>query len=224
MPGTTTCLGLLRRRKCPVPTVRGWALLLLGLAGLAVLAMRRVYPFLAVTDPRPDGVLVVDGSMADYELNEAKAEFQRHHYEKLYVVGGPLLAGGLLAKYPDYAAMGADTLLNLGLGTNSVQAVPATRAQSDSIYHDAVCLAEWLHAHGARPVTVNVLTEGPTARRARLMFEKALGDGVRVGVVALPPRGYDPDRWWRSSEGVRTVTGEVLGYGYARLFVGGSKE
>jgi hypothetical protein len=216
MSGNTTCLGLLRRRKCPVPTLRGWA--------FAVLAIRGVYPFLAVNDPKPGGVLVVDGAMADYDLNEAKVEFQRHHYDKLYVTGGPLLAGGLLAKYPDYAALGADTLLNLGLGSNSVQAVPATRTQSDTIYHEAVSLAEWLRAHGARPTTVNVLIEGPTARRARLMFEKALGDGVRVGVVALPPRAYDPAHWWRSSEGVRTITGEVLGYGYARLFIDGSKE
>lgn len=79
-------------------------------------------------------------------------------------------------------------------------------------------------ARTRRAASVNVLTEGPTARRARLMFEKALGDGVRVGVVALPPRNYDSDHWWRSSEGVRTITGEVLGYGYARLFIGASKE
>jgi len=39
-----------------------------------------------------------------------------------------------------------------------------------------------------------------------------------VGVTALPPLDFNPDRWWRTSEGFRTVTSEAIAYLYARFF------
>ena len=58
---------------------------------------------------------------------------------------------------------------------------------------------------------------GPHARRSRLLFEKAFGRDTRVGIIALEDRDYDPAHWWKSSQGVRTVTDELIAYGYARL-------
>jgi len=39
-----------------------------------------------------------------------------------------------------------------------------------------------------------------------------------VCVIAVPVRTFDPEHWWRSSQGFRLVTGELLAYTYARLF------
>ena len=36
-------------------------------------------------------------------------------------------------------------------------------------------------------------------------------------MVAIPANDFDERHWWRSSQGVRIVIGEVLAYGYARL-------
>jgi hypothetical protein len=224
MPEKTACLGLLRRRHCLIPTLRGWAVLITCGGLLAGFVLHGLYPFLAVNDPQPGGALVVDGGEDDAGLHDAIAEFRRRHYDKLYVMGGPILTGALVSDYPDYAVQGAARLLEFGLGANDVQPVPATRARWDPTYHQAVTLEDWMRQHQVRETAVNVLAEGPGARRVRLMFERAFGKGVRVGVVALPPRTYDPDRWWKSSQGVRVATGEILGYGYARFFFCGSKE
>ncbi len=89
MESSKTCLGLLRRRQCLVPTLRGWLLLALGCAALAFVAARGLHPFLAVTDPVPGGVLVVEGWVPDYMLEAAIAEFKRNHYAKLFVTGIP---------------------------------------------------------------------------------------------------------------------------------------
>ena len=62
-----------------------------------------------------------------------------------------------------------------------------------------------------------MITGGPHARRSRLMFEKALGKGVTVGVMAIPANDYDERHWWHSSQGVRIIIGEALAYAYARL-------
>jgi uncharacterized SAM-binding protein YcdF (DUF218 family) len=62
-----------------------------------------------------------------------------------------------------------------------------------------------------------LITGGPHARRSRLMFQKALGKGVIVGVISIPADDYDERHWWHDSQGVRVIIGESLAYAYARL-------
>ena len=37
------------------------------------------------------------------------------------------------------------------------------------------------------------------------------------GIIAVEDQDYDSKRWWESSDGVRTVIGEMIAYVYARL-------
>jgi hypothetical protein len=66
--------GLLRRRECLVPTWRGWVVLALVVAGAIYAGIHGAYPFLAVNDPKPGGVLVVEGWAADYAFVAVVAE------------------------------------------------------------------------------------------------------------------------------------------------------
>ena len=224
MAADTTCLGLLRRRQCVVPTWRGWLVLIASCALLTVVLVRTAYPFLAVEDPKPGGVLVVEGWASDRVMQTAVEEFRRNHYDKLYATGGPVELGGPLSEYKTYAELAAATLLKLGLNTNDVQAVPAASVRRDRTYNSAIFLKKWLREHNVAAAKVNLLTVGPHARRSRLMFEKALGEGAVVGVIAIPSEEYDPGHWWRSSAGVRTVIGEAMAYGYARFIFHPPKE
>ena len=63
----------------------------------------------------------------------------------------------------------------------------------------------------------HLITEGAHGRRSRLLFQRALGSGVTVGVTSVPSSAYDPEHWWKFSAGVREVVGELLAYGYARF-------
>jgi hypothetical protein len=65
--------------------------------------------------------------------------------------------------------------------------------------------------------SINVMTADVHARRTSLLFHEAFGDGVTVGIIAVPNPDYDSRRWWRYSEGVREVIGESIAYGYARF-------
>jgi hypothetical protein len=217
MESSKTCLGLLCRRQCLLPTLRGWLLLALSFAALSLLAARRLHPFLTVSDPIPGGVLVVEGWAPDYVMETAVAEFRQNHYAKLFVTGIPLTQGTFLSEYKNHAYIGAATLLKLGLTTNEVQAVPADPIRRDRTYHMALSLKRCWRAHDLSPTKVNLISAGPHARRSRLLFEKALGKGVAVGVLSIPGRDYDEQHWWNSSQGVRITIGEALAYGYARL-------
>jgi hypothetical protein len=209
--------GLLRRRECLLPTWRGWLLLLLTGFLLATGAVRNAQSFLAVNDPVSGGALVVEGWAPDYALEEVIAEFRRHHYTKLYVVGVPLEKGAPLSEYKTYAELGAATLLKLGLDRDSVQAVAAPAVRQDRTYASALVLKQWLLQHNAMPAELNLISLGAHARRSRLLFEKAFGPDTRVGIIALENQDYDPAHWWKSSQGVRTVMDELIAYGYARL-------
>ena len=221
---SSPCWGLLRRRTCWLPTLRGWLLLLILFGTLFIFGLRNAETFLAVNDPVPDGVLVVEGWSPDYALEAAMSEAQRNPYHKLYVVGGPLERGSPLSEYKTYAELGAATLRQMGMSSDTVQAVPASYVRKDRTYTGAVALRDWFRQHGNVPNAVNLITMGAHARRSRLMFEKAFGSGTRVGVTSIEEGDYDPRHWWRSSEGVRSVLDELIAYGYARFLFSPSAE
>ena len=208
---------LFQRRQCIVPTWRGWLVILLAGGALCAGLMLGVYPFLAVTEVRPGGVLVSEGWGSEAVMTDVLAEFRRNHYERLCVTGVPIEKSSPLAEFHSYAELGARTLIRLGGDPNTIHAVPAEAVKQDRTYASAVALKIWMREHGVTPSVVNVISSGAHARRTRLMFQKAFGNGVVVGIVACPERDFDPGRWWTSSTGFRTVTGEVIAYLYARF-------
>ena len=68
-----------------------------------------------------------------------------------------------------------------------------------------------------RVESINVLTEDVHARRTRLLFRKAFGHEITIGIIAVPDPDYDSRRWWRYSAGVRDVFSETAAYLYARF-------
>ncbi len=209
--------GLLHRRSCVVPTWRGWLLTLLVVLPLIATGVRRVQPFLAVTAPVTSSVLVVEGWMPDYGMKEVILETQRTPYATLVVTGGPLERGAPLSNYGTYAELGAATLGKLGANTPSPQAVSAADVYRDRTFTSALALRDWLKARGPMPAKINLVSLGAHARRSRLLFNKVFGPNVEIGIIAVPDRGYDANKWWRSSQGFRSVTDEFIGYLYARF-------
>lgn len=155
--------------------------------------------------------------MDDYALQSVVDIFKEGQYSKLFVTGVPLEKGAPLAEYKTYAELGAAVILQLGLRTNVVQAVPAPDVRKDRTYASALALKEWLAAHGTNISSLTVVSQGAHARRTRLLYEKAFGSDVEIGIISIPSREYDPKRWWTKSAGVREVVDETVAYLYARL-------
>jgi len=144
-------------------------------------------------------------------------EFQQNGRVVLYVTGIPIEKGAPMSEFETYAELGAATLATLGLGANVVRAVPAPDVRQDRTFASAVALRDRLQAAGSVPASINVATLSAHARRTRLLFAKAFGGDTRIGIIALDDPRYDERRWWRTSDGFRTVIDEVVAYTYARF-------
>ena len=211
-------LGLIRKKERWGFTFGGWLLVLVLVGSAALFGVVEVHSFLALNRPVEGDILVVEGWLPSYALEEAVKEFNGKGVSLLIATGGPLAQGHYLIKYTSYAELTAVTLKEMGVDEKMIKAVPAEGVQKDRTYASAVALREWLSASGLKVKGINVVSLGCHARRTWLLFERAFeGEDVEIGVISELNRDYDPERWWGSSAGVRTVIGESIAYFYARV-------
>ncbi len=178
----------------------------------------RMQPFLAETRRASTNILVVEGWIHDYALRAAVDEFRNGSYQRVFTTGGPVEgSGSYINDYHTNASIGADILKNYGVPEECLQMVPSRVMDRDRTYASAVALRTWFSEHGMHVRSLNLLTENVHARRSRLLFSKALGPEISVGIIAVPNPDYDARRWWRYSEGVKDVGSEAIAFVYARL-------
>jgi len=211
--------GLVQRRECWRLSLMGWAVILAIVLGTGLLAFFKLPSFLAVTHRVDAKFLVVEGWVHEFTFAAAANEFKTGGYQRVFTTGGPIVGqGGYVSDSHTYASIGADQLVKQGIPKESVQMVPSRVMDRDRTYSSAVALRDWLRDQHIPAASINVLTEDSHARRTWLLFEKAFGSEVKVGIISIPNPDYAPKDWWRNSQGVREVIGESIAYLYARFF------
>ena len=209
--------GLIRKRECWMPTVRGWVALFLVVLTLGYAGVHTIFPFLQLDDPLISDVMVVDGWVPDYMMAEVGAEFERGGYKILIITGGTIIKGEPLAEQKSYPELTRAALRKNGWDPEKVVAVPCGDVVRDRTYASAVALKEWLAGSPYRGRSFNIYSRGAHCRRTRLLYQLAFKDTAQVGVIAGKDRRYDGARWWISSEGVRDIIDETIAYFYARV-------
>jgi hypothetical protein len=200
-------------------TWRGRLLVLSAVIVTLYLLVSNAYSFFAVTHRVNTRALVVEGWIHDYAIRVAVAEFRNGPYNRVFTTGGPVVgSGGYVNDFQTSASVGAELLKKTGLPDESLTMVPSHVMGRDRTYNAAVALRAWFRDQHMSVHSMNVLTEDCHARRTQLLYEKAFGKGVSVGVIAVANPDYDPRYWWRYSDGVREVIGESIAYLYARFF------
>ena len=197
-------------------SIVGKLLLAIALVTLAYACVQNIYPFLAITERVSSDVLVVDGWLPTYQLEQAAAEFTRGRYSEVLAVRAVYEFDSTDLDEPrsDYVA---DILREHGVPKEHLNSVLFRGSRRDRTFYSALAVGEWSRMHGQRITGLNLVTDGPHARRSRLLYEMALGKGVPIGVIGLDDPAYDARHWWRSSEGVREVLFEGIAYLYVRL-------
>jgi uncharacterized SAM-binding protein YcdF (DUF218 family) len=210
--------GLVDRRERWSLSWRGRLIVISVLLLLSVLVLKGVYPFLAITQRVNANTLVVEGWINEYAIRAAVKEFQDNRYQRVFTTGGPVEGtGGYTNDFMTSASVGADLLKKAGVPEQSLQMVPSRVMDRDRTYGSAVALRNWFRRHNMVVSGINVVTEDVHARRTRLLFQKALGKKVQVGIIAVANADYPANKWWHYSQGLKNVVSEFAAYLYARF-------
>lgn len=217
--GRKALFGLLLRSERWGLSLRGWVLVFLITLGMVLELARNLYPFLAITQLTSGEILVVEGWIHSDSVEQAVREYKAANYQCVLVVSAVYDVGNKWDSRRYKSEYIADDLIGQGVPKDRVHVIFCAVAQKDRTYQSALAVREWLHEQG-RPVKfLDVVTIGPHARRSKLLFHRVFRqDEVKIGVLAMSEREYDPEHWWRSSEGIREVLFEAVAYLYVKWF------
>ena len=199
-------------------TFLGWLVVVILIAAVFFGFVANLHPFLAPEAPPHKGLLVVEGWIHDFALDEAVRMYKTGDYSKIVCTGVPIETGSYIQAFKSYPEMTAARLRKLGIPENEIIIAIGEETNKDRTYVAATALREAFMAYNIEESNIHLVTTGPHGRRSRLLFQKALGNDYRVGITCLDDSGYDPDRWYAYSQGVRKVLGEWIAYTYAKLF------
>nr|WP_322734378.1 ElyC/SanA/YdcF family protein [Nostoc sp. DedVER02] len=199
-------------------TAQGWAIAIALIAYLIFFTITHVHSFLAVTSRiKSAEVLVVEGWLPDYAIQQALSEFKTGSYRLVITTGGSIEKGNYLSEYKNFAEVSAATFKKLGLESEKVVAVPTPMVIKDRSYASAAEFNRWLSNSNLNLQSINVFSLDVHTRRSWFLFKKLLTPNVQVGAIAAQTQDYEPNKWWDSSQGVRAIIDESIAYIYARF-------
>ena len=201
-----------RRRALPWPTWRLWLCLFLTMMALAVLIGRSLHGWLAVTDPVPDArYLVVEGWVPDHVLSATVSLADDAPTQRVFTTGIPVEQGSYLISWKTFADVSAQSLARLGMDPQLICPVPCADVKTERTRAMATALKAILDQEPV-PDTgrkINLISLGTHARRSRAIFQDVLGPAWQVGIISIPAITYDPDIWYRQSDGAKSVINEL---------------
>lgn len=181
-----------------------------------VLCVSGIHDFLAINESVHANVLVAEGWAWDSAaMQEAAEEFNRGGYDVVITVGVISNAQGSESMQENFAEQAAEQLRKFGVDDQAVQVLAVPYVDRHRTYASALAVKRWLAGSKIHPVGINVVTLGAHARKSLVLFKRAFGERVPVGVIAGAEDAYDPERWWLSVTGIYTVLRKTVGYLYA---------
>ncbi|MFC2102433.1 ElyC/SanA/YdcF family protein [Bacteroidota bacterium] len=198
-------------------TLWGWLTIIALLCIGCFVVIYHLYGFLSPTVREKTTVLVLEGYVSDYVLQEATNEFRDYSYDMLITTGTPLERGLMLAEYTNTADLAASTLRKMGLDSAFIVVVKTDESINDRTFNAALDLKEYLEHYAPEIKSINLMTQGVHGRRSQLMYQAALGDSIKVGIISVPNLYYGAHDWWKNSKGFREVMNEALAYFFTKL-------
>jgi len=177
----------------------------------------KIYYFLSPHHQIKSDYLVVESWMHDDALKESLEIFREGHYKHMFITGGPLNEGYFLMHYKSTSDFALDTFLHLGASADSMTTISRDLVWRDRTYHTALKLKEYLRKNNPEIHSFNLVSLGAHSRRSWLLFQEAMPN-YKIGIITIDAKLHDPERWWTTSKGFRSVFTEAFGYFYIRLF------
>lgn len=208
---------LFKKQLTNLPTAFGWFLILICFLTIVIVPVLKIHSFLALSKPVNSKILIVEGWVPDYCLEEVYKFYKVQPLTKIFITGGPLEQGSYLKEFKTFAALGAATLKQLGIPDSILIEIPAPYVQKDRTYTSALAFKKWFLSNNKQFSSVNIITLGIHARRSSILFQNVLEKSLDVGVISIVDKDYNPDAWYTSSCGVKMVITEIISYLYTKV-------
>ncbi len=117
--------------------------------------------------------------------------------------------------WPTFAHSSAARLHDLGIPLERLQITPAAEGQESRTLANAAGFAARARELGIKKV--DVISLGVHARRSRKMYRKACGDGIEIGVIAIPDPLVARGTWWKHRMGWVGMLKEMAGVPVSNL-------
>lgn len=209
---------LWHRRVITVPTIWGWAIILIVAVAAGIFSARQVYSFLAIERPSGARILVVEGWMSTEDFDQAVSLIQSGNYREILTTGGPVPATLTVQTPISYAVLAREYLIRRGISSGLIAAIPSPDTARDRTYLSAAMVRDYFQQTGTIVDAIDVFSVSVHSRRTRLLYQMAFGSKVTIGVFSAKPRGYDPDHWWQTSAGAKAVIMEIISWIWTELF------
>ena len=133
-------------RKCRVPTPLGWGLLTVAVGMMSIIFILLLYPFLAPTQPVKGEILVAEGWLPDYALENVKTQFLNDNYKLLVTTGEKFSTDHPLAHHKTSANWAALRLKKQGISIEKILPIATTIIHNkDRTYHKAMAVKKKLN-------------------------------------------------------------------------------
>lgn len=214
-------LGLVNKKPRWGLTWKGWLVVIFVLSSWIYYTFQNIVPFLTAQAPIDAELLVIEGYIPDYALPGIIREYRSKPYKMIITTGVWYPQGTYLAQFKTAPDVLRYSLIKLGIDPENIVSVPLPRNEyRDRTYQCAMSIKKYLAQNRLQFESMNLYSVGVHGRRSRYLFEKALGDQMEIGNIVALEITYNPDRWYKTSTGFRTVTDEMVAWLYARvLFV-----
>lgn len=205
-----------KKRTIYIPTVYTIILVLLTFIGLLILFVRSTYSFLSPQIKPASKTLVIEGWIPETGLKNALEFFENNNYEHMIITGVPITQWTYSSPFSNMADASAGSLKQMFFRDTIYRAIIPSTIYRDRTYGTAISLKMQFPIWGISSDTFDLYSMGAHARRSYLMFSKAFPN-ARIGMITDTDPSFDHKKWWTSSRGFRTVSGEFISFVYSYL-------
>ena len=210
---------LIERKECWRVTWIGWICILAFWGLVLLMFLITIRPFLMPTKRIAADILIADKDLTYYhDLKKLSDEFRSRNYSLILCTGGLLEIGSNLAEYKTWAELSAAILKKLGINEKAIMPIIPKAVEGDKTFASALAVKNWLVQNKIQPKGINLISIGPYSRNSWMLYKKAIGEDIPVGIIAYEYGGeQDHKRWWKTSSGLRTVLDATIAYLFTKL-------
>ncbi len=193
--------------------------MLLILAGLFLLYVKNVVPFLSCEKTIDARVVIIEGYVEDWAIPEIVETLKHIKPEIIITTGTPLDRGYYLNNVTSTAHLVAQSLIKLGVDSATIHIVPVSPdIMVNRTYHSALETKKFLTENHPDINKITLISTSVHARRSHYLFKMVFHPEIEPGNRVISSPYLNRNDWYKSSRGFRVVLSESLAWLYVRLF------